>query len=328
MGRNKSKTAGISEKVIRLLDIYSRLAKESYPSVQLLTDKLEVGERSVYRYLKIINLIDPIVYDDERKGYKFVSGNRIKKLIASEEDFILLLTVGETVTHLGEPFRRNFSHFMDTFLNLTKHQKSNEFPLMVKMPDAFEPERFGEYFNSILRCSHEMRSINIVYKSLHTKEVNERRVDPYGIVFYSGSWILVGYCHLRQSIRRFALDMIQDLKETWFTFKAQEDFVLKEHIAQSWGVYDGEPVDVTVRFAEDVANQITRKKQWHPSEKRKILPSGEVELTFTVAGVDEIKRWIYSWIPHVQIMKPAWFKKMANKEIQQTLKQQGIESRN
>ncbi len=322
MGHNKSKAAGISEKVIRLLDIYSLMAKDSFPSIELLKDRLEVSERSVYRYLEIINMLDPIEYDSERKGYKFTGVNRIKKLTASKEDFILLLTVGEMVSHLGTSFKDSFAKFKDKFLSAARRPSVRDHLVLVKMTDAFEPEKFQDFFKTVLECASDMRSIDIVYKTRSRKEIKERRVDPYGIVFYGGAWILIGYCHLRKSIRRFSLDMIMEMKETWRSFKLPEGFTFEGHLAQSWGIYDEDPVDVTIRFSPNVADYIVRRPKWHSSEKRKVLPSGELDLTFTVAGVKEIKKWIYAWIPDVQIIEPGWFKEMANAEIRQVLEKQ------
>ncbi len=58
------KPPGISEKVIRLLHIYTMIAKKEYPSVQRLKEEFEVSERSIYRYLEIINMIDGIEYQE------------------------------------------------------------------------------------------------------------------------------------------------------------------------------------------------------------------------------------------------------------------------
>ncbi len=76
---------------------------------------------------------------------------------------------------------------------------------------------------------------------------------------------------------------------------------------------------MTVRFSANVADYVLRK-QWHPSEKRKILPDGDVELTFNVAGVEEIKHWLYSWLPNVEVIKPVWFRKKVKAELTQGAK--------
>jgi predicted DNA-binding transcriptional regulator YafY len=69
-----------------------------------------------------------------------------------------------------------------------------------------------------------------------------------------------------------------------------------------------------------VVEFIRRKEKWHPSEQRKILPNGEIELTFTIAGVNEIKHWIYSWLPNVEVTEPAWLRKQIRKELARSVK--------
>jgi hypothetical protein len=52
-----------------------------------------------------------------------------------------------------------------------------------------------------------------------------------------------------------------------------------------------------------------------------VLPNGDIELTFTVAGVVEIKHWIYSWLPNVEIVKPSWLREQARKELDRSAEQ-------
>jgi predicted DNA-binding transcriptional regulator YafY len=63
-----SKPAGISEKIIRLLEIYSLIARKEYPSVKSLRDCFHVSERTLYRYLELINIVDAILYSQEREA--------------------------------------------------------------------------------------------------------------------------------------------------------------------------------------------------------------------------------------------------------------------
>lgn len=312
----KSKPAGISEKVINILKAYTLIAQNKYPSVGYLSEEFEVKERTVYRYLEIINMIDTIEFDRERKGYRFVNTDRIKKTALSDRELLLLLTMGEAVSHLGKPFEEDFKRLITNMTNITKFP--SRVPIVVKIPDAIMTERLNNYFNIISDCIKEKRSIEIIYKALHSKEVTKREVDPYGLVFYQGAWTLIGYCHLRNRLRHFDIDRIKDLKERWHYFRGEFD--IEDHLSQSWGIYEDDAVDVTLRFSKKVAEYITRREKWHPSEKRNILPSGDVELSFTVAGVDEIKRWIYSWIPDVEVIKPQWFRKQVKRELGDALK--------
>ncbi|PIV40744.1 MAG: hypothetical protein COZ31_08780 [Nitrospirae bacterium CG_4_10_14_3_um_filter_44_29] len=316
----KSKPAGVSEKFARLLDIYTRIAQNKYPSAKSLAEKYEVAEKTIYRYLEAIRDIDPIEFDNEKRGYKFVNGDRIKKLILTDNELLLLLTMSEAVSHLGEPLKRSFQELIEDVTNVRKVPRADTgSPIVIKMPYAIETEKLSGYFETIVKCINEKRSIDIVYKALHSKETTERRIDPYGIVLYEGAWILIGYCHLKDAVRHFALDRILDLKEKWLYFEPKDSFSLEGHFSLSWGIYDDNVVDVTVRFSSKVAEYITRKEKWHPSEKREILPNGDVELTFSVAGTSEIKHWIYSWIPNVEVLKPEWFREQVSKELSASL---------
>ncbi len=87
------------------------------------------------------------------------------------------------------------------------------------------------------------------------------------------------------------------------------------------GVIHEEPVTVLVRFKTSMSEFILRKEKWYPSEKRKKLSNGDVELSFTVAGVNEIKHWIHSWLPSVEVVKPAWLRKQVKKELSLSIKE-------
>jgi predicted DNA-binding transcriptional regulator YafY len=119
----RDKPAGISEKVIRLLEIYTMIAQKRFPSVQFLREHFHVSERSVYRYLEIINMIDGIEYDQERKGYAFTNGDRIKKLSLSDNELLVLFAASEAVSHLGEPLGHGFQELMNRVTAATKRIK-------------------------------------------------------------------------------------------------------------------------------------------------------------------------------------------------------------
>jgi predicted DNA-binding transcriptional regulator YafY len=315
----KPRPSGISEKVIRLLEIYTMIAQKRFPSVPSLKEHFHVSERSVYRYLEIINMIDGIEYDQDRKGYTFTNGDRIKKLTLSDNELLVLLAASEAVSHLGESLGHGFQELMNRMTAAAKKAGPGaKIPIAVKIPKAVGTTKQGDYFAIISACLNERRTIELVYRAQATKEVTDRLVDPYGLVFYDGLWTLVGYCHLRKGIRTFAFDRIIDVKERYLYFKPQGSFDLDEYLSHSWGIVDDEEVTVKVRFTAKAADYVLRKK-WHPSEQREMLPNGGVELTYTVAGIDEIKHWIYSWLPHVEILEPVWFRRQAAEELSHSL---------
>jgi len=319
--KKKGKRTGISDKFFRLLKIYTIIAQKHYPSAGSLAENLGVNERTIYRDLFVINLVDQVDYDQERKGYAFTHGDSIKKPLLSDEELMTLFTAGEAVSHLGEPFRENFQRLVEKMvISTARASPKGRPPIIIKVPDTARGVIVDRSLKIIAACLQDKRSIDITYKAHGAKEVTRRIVDPYGLIFHEGIWILIGFCRLRKEIRSFALDRIQDCRERYLYFEPRSDFNLEEYLARSWGVIDGEEVTVAVRFKPEVAEYITRKDRWHPSEVRKMLPDGGVELTFTVAGIYEIKKWIYSWIPNVTVVKPKILRDLVRKELMQAVK--------
>jgi predicted DNA-binding transcriptional regulator YafY len=316
------KPAGISEKVIRLLEIYTMIAQGRYPSISYLMENFAVTERTVYRYLEQINVIDPIEFDRERNGYKFTHGDRIKKLRIDDQELIILFAAGEALSRLGGTFKANFQGLLNKMFSVSSRFAENtKIPIIIKMPDASINEKIQDHLMTISLCLKEKRSVSMNYRSRGAKKAAERIVDPYGLVFHEGIWFVIGYCHLRKEVRNFAIDRIIHLKERFFYFESPKDFNLEEYMGSSWGIVHEEPVDIVVRFRAKVAEFILRKEKWHPSEKRKVLPNGDLELTFTVAGVDEIKYWIYSWLPNAEVIQPSWLREQVRKELSRSAKE-------
>jgi predicted DNA-binding transcriptional regulator YafY len=319
--KQSRKPAGISEKFIRLLEVYMLIANRKFPSVQYLRDRFGVTARTVYRYLELVNLVEPLEYDGVRNGYGFTGGDPRKRIVLSNDELVMLLAAGEAVSHLGTTFREGFRGLAERlFASMGKKPAQVKKTVIVKTADSEtekESERFLQCFS---KCIAERRSVDLTYRAQNTKSVTERTIDPYGLVFHEGLWFLVAFCHLRKRIRTFAVDRVIDAKDRNLLFMPVEGFDLEGYLARSWGVVDDKVVHVTMRFDPGITDYILRKKRWHPSEKRTILPDGSVELSFSVCGTIEIKRWIYSWLPHVSVIKPLWLKKKVQNDMALALK--------
>jgi len=71
----------------------------------------------------------------------------------------------------------------------------------------------------------------------------------------------------------------------------------------SFKVMHDELYTVKVRISPGWARWV-REKIWHESQKITQLPDGGLEVTFRVAGLDEIKRWVLSFGPEAIVMEP------------------------
>ena len=92
-------------------------------------------------------------------------------------------------------------------------------------------------------------------------------------------------------------------RQTKDTFEVPEDFSFEEFIGPSFGVFQGEPINIKVWFSPDVAGYI-KEKIWHKSQEIEDLKDGSIIFEAEVAGTDEIKFWIMNWGSHALVLEP------------------------
>jgi predicted DNA-binding transcriptional regulator YafY len=64
----------------------------------------------------------------------------------------------------------------------------------------------------------------------------DRAVDPYHLFNYMGTWHFIAYCHLRKSIRDFALGRITEAAILQETFERPSNFNMKDFFQTSFGI--------------------------------------------------------------------------------------------
>ncbi|GAF23179.1 transcriptional regulator, DeoR family [Bacillus sp. JCM 19047] len=76
-------------------------------------------------------------------------------------------------------------------------------------------------------------SVKIQYRKSGVKQVDDRLVDPYRIIYWNNKWYMIGFCHLRQDIRNFRVNRIEGLLLTENKFNQPEHFSAREYFMNS-----------------------------------------------------------------------------------------------
>jgi predicted DNA-binding transcriptional regulator YafY len=168
----------------------------------------------------------------------------------------------------------------------------------------------------------QRRRLEMVYRAMHGRAETRRRVAPYRLLFFEGSFYILGHCGLRQDIRVFALDRIRKLDLTDETFAAPEGLNIDEFLKSSFGVFHGPPASVKIRFGKDIAGYIT-EKSWHPSQKVSTRADGSVIFEAEVAGTEEIKHWVLKWGAKAEVLAPESLRQEIRREAEEMIKTYG-----
>jgi predicted DNA-binding transcriptional regulator YafY len=165
----------------------------------------------------------------------------------------------------------------------------------------------GDKINGIIANVNEAALnktvVEIVYFTMSRQEETRRRVNPYCLWYFKDSFYLIGYCHVREDLRVFALDRIKEFRHTEETFSVPESFDPEELMGSSFGIFKGAPSKVVVRFDADVAGYI-EERRWHETQRIFYEDGGSILLKMVVAGIEEVKHWILTWGAKAEVLEP------------------------
>jgi predicted DNA-binding transcriptional regulator YafY len=152
-----------------------------------------------------------------------------------------------------------------------------------------------------VRIGHEWTSADGTYSKVY-----ERKLDPYFIEpsDIGRSCYVIGHDHYSGEVRVFKIERIQQIELTADEYEIPEDWHAGKFLKSSWGIAQGEEVEIKIRFSPAVAHRL-RESLWHSSQRLEDDPDGGVAMTVCVAGTLEITPWICSWGPEAEVLAPA-----------------------
>ena len=243
-------------------------------SAAQLAEELECHPRTVYRDLEALQVAGFPIYTERVEGKNLWSLlDTVKHEIPIPFNLTELMAL-----YFGSDIMKVFrgTVFYDSLASLFQKVKTTlppeskryienvEQTLHLGMKPYKEHAKYKEIINRVNDAAINKNAIEIVYYTMSRKKESKRKVDPYKIWFFNGTFYLIAYCHVRGEVRIFALDRIKMLHQTKDTFEIPEDFSFEEFIRPSFGVFQGEPMRIKVWFSPDVASYI-KEKIWHES---------------------------------------------------------------
>ena len=303
------------DSLMRILNILDRREKVTIPS---LMDDLNISERSAYRYTSTLKDAGfPITYDKEKGTYAFDQGYSLSKPGLTMEETLAFSLAKKLLGSFGPGMENTLSELQ----NKLSIKKDEPFQHILRGPEEL-PAKVGHYFVSGHQAARNCQRIELVYKALYSDEVTKRKVDPYYFFVQENFWYFRGYCHLRKDFRTFALDRIE-LMKTLEEYFVPQRIPQEDEIAGIFGPFvDGEPVEVILRFDEEIKPYILRRK-WHSSQRAKVLEDGRLELVFDINGIEGIKQWIYRWLPFVEVVSPLELRETLTDDLASALTKHG-----
>ncbi len=155
----------------------------------------------------------------------------------------------------------------------------------------------------------DVKTIEVIRHALQTNtEVKgiyhdkERKIEPLGLIYGSKIYLVAREKNKGNGIYNYLLHKFSELKNTNNTFDRQ-GFNLQEYTNRSFGVYQGEILQIELKFEKELAED-AKKYNFHPTQKIKENKDGTVTVKFCAGGEKEIIWHVFKWGEKCKIIKP------------------------
>jgi predicted DNA-binding transcriptional regulator YafY len=173
----------------------------------------------------------------------------------------------------------------------------------------------SKYFETIATATLSRRQIKLRHYSRQSGEESERTVSPQLLTYYRDNWYLDAWCHLRNDIRRFAIDAIRYVELTDDKAKDVSQAMLKESLESGYGIFSGSKVKwAKLRFTSERARWVA-VEQWHPQQKGRVEPDGSYLLEIPYTDDRELLMDILKHGADIEVVVPDTLRKRVQEEI-------------
>ena len=196
----------------RLTSLLTYLQSRRYSRVRDIEAKFGVSERTVYRDIKALEESGVPIGFEKDKGYFIVDGHFLPPLAFSLEEAKSFIFVEQLARKYTDKYTfQHFSSALEKIKNKLKDQQLEDVEMLEAKVQAYVNDDFTPKYLSIAEqaCSNQ-NVLQILYEDFMKKKT-ERIIEPVGITFYSQSWHLIAFCHLRNDYRDFSLNRIKDI---------------------------------------------------------------------------------------------------------------------
>jgi predicted DNA-binding transcriptional regulator YafY len=327
----------------RLLAIILELQGKGRQRAEDLAETFETSKRTIYRDIQALGEAGVPIVSIAGLGYSLMKGYFLPPLsFTTDEATMLILGSDLMAQSFDAQYRsaalsasRKIENVLPEKLREEVHylQESIRFVTRDAMEQPIETEKLLQLRRAILQrntirfryftrhpsSTAEAEGVPGVSTHQHTSTAptaaaqSTREADPYGLVHFLNAWHVIAYCHLRQDIRNFRLDRIDDLVLLPKTFQRLANFKMGE--SQSG---QRRRMLVRVLFDTEVARWVQEARSYYMTSQE--VTHDGLLVTLEPHQESEVLQWLLSWGSHVRVLEPETLRQRIAEEAQKMLR--------
>jgi predicted DNA-binding transcriptional regulator YafY len=265
--------------------------------------------RSLRRYLAILtNAGFPLYFDRAANVYRFAQGYSLKRLDLNNGELFGLVALRSLGASIGGTIGASIDDVAEKIVGSAgrgaRARVDAATPVAFRLSEVSLDKRGERAFALLSSAERSSRSVRFKYRDKEGRS-SSRTVDPYGFIINAGRVYCVAHDHTRDDKRTFAVDSVSEPRVLAKTFVRPSGFNVEAYAAGSISgvLHSDETTEVRVRFAPRVAKAAAAA---HIVADRTIAQrrDGSAEITYRVADVDELVRWVLGWGAQAEVIAP------------------------
>jgi predicted DNA-binding transcriptional regulator YafY len=292
----------------RLIHLIMLLQRRPNQKAADLARELGVSVRTLHRYFQMLDELGIPVYSDRGPygGFSLVRGYKMPPLVLTLEESVAVFLGTSLVEEMwGQVYREAARGALAKLENVLPDEQRAEIAWARRALVATGLQRsdlnaLAPTLDKLRRAVRELRKVELTYHAAGREVAQQRMVDPFALVLRWGWWYLVGYCHLRQSMRTFRVDRIEGLSLTGQVFHKPVDFDIHAYLTQERQFQT--LFQARLRFAPHAA-QVARynRAYWEALEDQ---PDGSVVVTMNTPDLNWAASNVLAYGPIITVLEP------------------------
>jgi predicted DNA-binding transcriptional regulator YafY len=298
----------MSTTATRLITLILLLQRKPNQKAADLAQELGVSIRTVHRYINELNEMGIPIYSERGPygGFSLVRGYKMPPLVFTPHEAVAIYLGTSLVEEIWGPLFADAARGVTAKLdNVLPDEQRQEVAWARRSLVATGMHRadhtpLAPLLQKLRRAARERRRVTMLYHSRSRPEPLERDMHPYALVHRWGWWYVIGHCCLRDDMRTFRVDRIQELSLRPDSFQVPDDFDVHRHLAEE--TWFPAQIQVRMRFPPHAARDaLEGGASWDTAEQQ---PDGSLIVTFGAAEPEWAARVALWYGPDVEVLEP------------------------
>jgi len=265
------------DRIERFYKIDTLLQSRRATPLAVMIEELEVSRATIRRDLEYLRdrLCAPIIWDRALRGYRYDTTSEDNERFAlpglwfNASEAHALLTMDALLSQLQpgllgphiEPLRARIRLLIETG-DHSAAEVVKRIRILSMASRSFESKHFEVIASALLN----RKRLLITHYNRRNDEHHEREVSPQRLIHYRGNWYLDAWCHLRDDLRSFAIDAIEQVEPCNNKARHVSEKRLDETFTSSYGIFSGkQKYKAVLRFTPQSTRWVSHE-QWHPQQ--------------------------------------------------------------